>query len=268
MEILLLGTGAAEGVPALLGETRVDRIARELGGREIRSRTGALIDGRLKIDFPPDTLSQAQRERIDAKDWTAVLFTHGDDDHFAPRELQYFLYPFTEMEYLDLTIFGNDKVCYRIRSLYPEWPMEVAQTQSFETFWHEDYEITPLQARHNGVEDCQNPLIKRDGKTLLYATDTGIWEDRTWHFLADYRIDGLVIECTEGLAENTYAGHLNLEECVGVVSRLRASGVLKAGAPVVTTHHSHNGDATYAELVEALKPHDMIAGYDGMRFTI
>jgi phosphoribosyl 1,2-cyclic phosphate phosphodiesterase len=268
MEILLLGTGAAEGIPALYSNTRVSDYARQYGGRDIRTRSGALIDGSLKIDLPPETLHHIIRERLDARDWSALIFTHGDDDHFAVRELQYFLYPFSSEERMPFPIYGNDKICSKVRQHYPNWPIELFDTHSFQTFQHGDFKITPIRAYHNADEDSQNLLVERGDKSLLYATDTGIWQDETWEFLAGRSVNALVIECTEGLAANSYHGHLNLDECVSVVDRLREMKFLGPEARVVTTHHSHNGNATYGELCEALAPHRIEAGYDGLRIRI
>ena len=53
MEILFLGTAAAEGTPAVFCDCKMCRYAREKGGKEIRSRSGALIDGKLKISVLP-----------------------------------------------------------------------------------------------------------------------------------------------------------------------------------------------------------------------
>jgi len=268
MQIQLLGTAAAEGIPAFYCDCRVCNHARKHGGREVRTRSGAIVDGALKVDLPPDTLMQMHRENLDARDWSALLFTHGDDDHFAPRELQYCLFPFNEMEFLGFAIYGNDKVADRLHRLYPEWPLEIVHISSFHSFQHADFTITPISAHHNFKEDSQNHIIERSGKTLLYATDTGIWFDETWEFLKDFRLDLLVIECTEGVSSTDYPGHLSMAEMLGVVERLMSQGTLDSNSKLVTTHHSHNGEATYCDLVEALRPHNIEAGYDGMRIEI
>jgi phosphoribosyl 1,2-cyclic phosphate phosphodiesterase len=268
MEILLLGTGGADGVPALWGNTRVDKYAREHRGRDIRTRAAALVDGSLKIDLPPDTLTQIQREGLDARDWSGLLFTHGDADHFAPRELQYGLAPFNEMLYLDFTIYGNETTIHRIKELYPEWPMNLQVIHAGQTFSHCDFQVTPVPAHHQETEECLNLIIQREGKTLLYATDTGIWREPAWEILAGYRVDCLVMECTEGLADTTWEGHLDLKEFLCVMNRLRTMGVLHAHSIVTSTHHSHTGNATYAELEEAMRPHGIQPGYDGMRIVI
>src|SRR2546423_13651603 len=89
MRIKLLGTGAAEGWPGLFCRCEICRPSRELGGKTLRSRSSALIDGVLKIDLPADTLHHVLTQRLDMTKAETLLFTHGHDDHFAVRELQY-----------------------------------------------------------------------------------------------------------------------------------------------------------------------------------
>lgn len=264
MEIRLLGTGAADGIPCYYGDDEVSRYARRHGGKDVRTRSAALIDGHIKIDLPPDTYCQLQRDRLSALDWTALIFTHGHDDHFAPRELQYALFPFTDHLYMPYPIYANASICEVIHDQYPYWPIELHETRSFEPFSHLDYVITPIRARHKEDEDSQNLIIQRQGCTICYATDTGVWPHETFEFLQDFRLDVLVIEATDGFRKGTYAGHLDLEACVGVVDGLRESGVLSDESRVITTHHAAKGGARHHELERYLGRHNMEPGFDGM----
>lgn len=265
MTLLLLGTGAADGIPGFFSSDPVSRYARENGGKDVRSRSAALLDGVIKIDLPPDTLTQLHREGLDAREWTAIVFTHSHEDHFAVSEIQYALHPFTEADHMAQTIYGNAAICARIHARYPHWPLEVVEMRSFHSVAHGDYRITPVHARHKEDEDSHNLLIERDGKRLLYATDTGVWHEETFEFLRAQPLDLLVIECTEGFQPTDYVGHLDVKDCIAVVERLRAQGTLPAGSRVVTTHHSHGGGARHCDLVRALAPHGIEPGYDGMR---
>ena len=264
MNIRLLGTGAADGIPGFFADDMVSRYARDHGGKDVRTRSAALVDGVLKIDLPPDTLTQLHRDRLDARDWTALIFTHSDDDHIAVDELQYAMVPFTELDYLPFTIFANKHVSGEIQCRYPDWPMEMVETHSFEAFEHSGYTVTPVKATHIEHEDCQNLIIQSEGKSLLYATDTGVWPEVTFEFLKAYRFDVLVIECTDGFNDSTYKGHLNVEGVLSVVSRLRKDGVVDSASRVVTTHHGHFGNARHCDLEEALRPHQIEPGFDGM----
>ena len=55
MKIKFLGTAAAEGFPAVFCNCEYCNKARELGGKNIRTRSQAIIDNKLLIDLPADT---------------------------------------------------------------------------------------------------------------------------------------------------------------------------------------------------------------------
>jgi phosphoribosyl 1,2-cyclic phosphate phosphodiesterase len=268
MRIRLLGTGGADGIPALCGRSPVSDYAREHGGKDVRTRAAALVDGELKIDFGPDTLAQVQRDGLDAAEWTAALFTHSDEDHLAVSEFQYFLYPFCQNEQLPFAIFGNAEVCRLIRERYPDWPIELHTTKAFESFMHSGYTITPILANHKCDEEAHNLVIERDDRKLIYATDTGIWSDKTFDFLKGAQAHVLVIECTDGFNKSDYMGHLDLNECVGMVQRLRELDGLADGSRVVTTHHSHQGGARHCDLDTALGRFAIEPGFDGMEIDV
>ncbi len=264
MQIRLLGTGAADGIPGFYSNDPVSMFARENGGKDIRTRSAALVDEVIKIDLPPDTLCQLQRDGLDANDWSALVFTHSHEDHFAVGEIQYALYPFTELYQLPFSIYGNATIREAFQDRYPDWPIDFVELDAFNTYRHAGYSITPIPALHKDDEECHNLLIQRDGKVLLYATDTGIWDEPTFEFLSKVRLDCLVIECTEGFRRTDYPGHLNLEDLGTVLERLRSFGAVPQSCPIVTTHHAHTGRARHCDLEKALKPLGAQPGFDGM----
>lgn len=268
MDVLLLGTGASDGIPAVFGNSRVSEHARTHRGKNIRSRTGALVDGWLKIDLGPDTWHQVATQGLDPTAWGAVLITHSHEDHLCASELQYCLQPFTDESHCPFAIYGNDRVLEIISSRYPDWPFELIRTQSYEPFTIAGTRVTPLHAYHKLEEDAHNFLMEARGKTFLYATDTGLWEMEVWEFLAQHQLDGLVLEATDGLNKTDYYGHLSLAECISQVERLREHNILKPDALVATTHISHLGGLTHDELAQMLAPHRILAGYDGLNLTI
>jgi len=264
MNIRLMGTGGADGIPAFFSHSRVSQYARTHQGKDVRSRAAALIDGELKIDLGPDTWAQVANQGLDAMDWTALLFTHSDADHFAPDELMYALYPFNDQHYAGFVVYANPYICHRIWDKYPDWPLEMVETHSFEPFHHGAYTITPIRAHHKLDEDAHNFIVQKGPHTLLYATDTGIWDEPTWEALKEFRLDLLVLECSEGFSSTAYDGHLDAEEFLNVLARLRDQGSVHQKTLVATTHHSHNGDATHEELVDFFAPHGVTVGFDGL----
>ncbi len=268
MRVQLLGSGGADGIPALFGSDRVSRNARAVGGREVRSRASALVDGVLKLDLPPETLAQCHAHGVDATEWEAILFTHSDDDHLAVNGLQYALYPFTAEDHAQFAIYGNAAVVARIRTRFPDWPIETHETRAFCPVETHGYAVTPVLATHSPGEECHNLLIERAGRRFLYATDTGVYGEATFDFLAGVGVHALVIECTDGVAGSEYPGHLSLATLAPVLERLRESGALAPRARVVTTHHSARGGATHAELLGLLAPLGAEPGYDGLTFEV
>ncbi|MBS1717281.1 MAG: hypothetical protein JSS72_06080 [Armatimonadetes bacterium] len=264
MVIQLLGTGAADGIPSLYSDSRVSSFARQHGGREIRRRASALIDGEIKIDYTPDIQGECSALGLQPLDWSLVIFTHSDPDHFAPLELQYALYPFTENLLMPFAIAANETIMRDLWRMYPEWPMELRVTRSFESFVHAGYSITPIRSNHLEDEDSHNLIFEKDGKRILYATDTGVYKPETWEFLQSLPMDILVLECTDGICSSGYCGHLDLKEFLSVIEKMHGQGTLTASSQIVTTHHSHHGDVTYEEYVKLLEPHGVIAGFDGI----
>jgi phosphoribosyl 1,2-cyclic phosphate phosphodiesterase len=268
MNIRLLGTAGADGIPGLFGDDEVSQYARVNGGKDVRTRAAAIVDDTLKIDLPPDTAAQLQRDRLSGLDWTALIFTHSDDDHLAVNEIQYALYPFTDYPYLPYSIYANRDVLAKIHDRYPAWPFELIETRSFESFTHGGHKITPVRAHHLNDEDCHNLLFEQGENCILYATDTGIWPEETFDFLSGYKLDLLVLECTNGFVPSEYRGHLNIEECIMVVNRLREQGTLLPDSKIYTTHHSPRGGARHCDLERALRPHGIEPGWDGLKISL
>ena len=77
MEVVYLGTGAAEGIPALFCECEFCRRART-GKEKIRSRAQILIDGELSIDFPPDAFYHNAAFGAELSKIRYLLVTHSD----------------------------------------------------------------------------------------------------------------------------------------------------------------------------------------------
>ena len=73
MKVKLLGTGAADGIPAFFADSRVCRHAREHGGKNIRTRAAAIVDDHLKLDLGPDSFHQMVANNLDTKEWSAIL---------------------------------------------------------------------------------------------------------------------------------------------------------------------------------------------------
>ncbi|MEO7454471.1 MAG: MBL fold metallo-hydrolase [Fimbriimonadales bacterium] len=269
MNIHLLGTGAADGMPSFFGATELSDKIRQSGGKDIRTRCGAVVDGVLKIDFGPDTFVQAAQQGLKPSDWAWIIVTHSHFDHFDPGQLQYCLPPFVPIESRTPEVFGNQPVLEELaRSFASADIITTHPIRSFETFQAGDYFITPVAAYHKLDEDSVNFMIERDGKRILYATDTGMYQEPTWEFIKGMRFDAVVIECTDGFNPSDYWGHLSCDEVLGMLERMRDLACIDDNTKIVTTHHSEGGNATHADLENFFAPQGVTVGYDGMAFEV
>src|SRR2546423_5164497 len=124
MELLLLGTAAAEAWPAPFCICDACQSARRLGGRDVRTRSGALIDDDLKIDFGPDTVMQLQRCAQNLLKVRTLIFTHQHSDHFVPSELEWSTHPFTltPPDHGSIELCGNSEVIGSIQRTFEGHP--------------------------------------------------------------------------------------------------------------------------------------------------
>jgi len=95
MILQYLGTGAAEGWPGMFCACEVCNTARERGGRNIRTRSQALVfankfgegtlDERLLIDLTPDTYLHYLMHNVELNKIGHLIITHSHHDHFLPN---------------------------------------------------------------------------------------------------------------------------------------------------------------------------------------
>ena len=92
MKFQYLGTAAAEGIPALFCNCDICRTAARRGGKELRMRSGALVNDKLLIDLSPDLFAAKLQFDLDLSNVRNAIITHAHSDHFD-REMMGFFTP-------------------------------------------------------------------------------------------------------------------------------------------------------------------------------
>lgn len=270
MKIHMLGTAAAEGYPALFCRCAHCARARELGGRNIRTRSSAIIDDVLKIDFPPDTLYHVHRDGIDLGAVTDLIVTHTHLDHLHPKDLE-MRSPIYAHDTVDpLKIYGHDSTIRLCKDAVRSAGDRIAfhLIAPFQTFQAGAATITALPANHDPSETCLLFIIERGGNTLFYCHDTGLLPDSVWEWLEQFQkqsktLDGVIIDSTNGNFPFT-GSHLNIEAVIATKNRMLENGSLKADGLVIATHFSHNIGLTHEDLEAIYAPEEITTAYDGM----
>jgi len=270
MELLLLGTAAAEGWPAPFCTCAACEEARRRGGPNLRARSGALIDDDLKIDFSADTVLHMQRANRHLAAVRTILFTHQHSDHIVPGELQWASAPFTNTPPdAPIAVYGNDEVVGMLNAAFPDpakrnldirrlAPLETVTTPAGDT-------VLPLPADHAPGALVLRITRARDNKTVFYGHDSGLYPDATLAALADGPpLDIALFDCTFGGQKTGNRSHMDID-CVGrMADELRRRGCVSDTTRLAATHFSHNGGLLHEELVRAFLPHGIEVAFDGM----
>lgn len=265
MKIQFLGTAAAEAVPAFFCACPHCEYAREVGGKEVRTRSGAIVDDTLKLDFPPDTLLHMFLYGLNFNYLEHILITHSHEDHFAWQDIAYRREGFSHppKDAAPLNIYGDSVVVDKIKeldipNLVPHLMVPFVPTQVGE------YTVTALRAIHM-VGTNEKPLfylIEKDGKSLLYAHDTDEFPQEDMDFLAGRHIDLISLDCTSGMLHHDYVGHMDVWNNLNMREKLLSNGAADEHTIFVCNHFSHNGLAPYEEMEKVAD--GMLISYDGM----
>lgn len=285
MKLQFLGTAAAEGAPALFCDCAHCRYARKVLGREVRTRSGSVIDGVLKLDFGPDSYKQMLDNGLDYTYMRSLLVTHAHSDHFSYKDIAFRQKGYAQLSegIAPLTVYGNERVGELIQDALCD-RIEFRRMKPFETVQVEDYRVTPLEAVHciDGhstkypvefegktlyrTEETLFYLIEKDGKRILYAHDTDEFTPRDMEFLSGKRLDLISMDCTNGELDCNYVGHMGAKDNLRMRDKLLACGAADAHTVFVANHFSHNGLVSYEKLCELLP--GFLVSYDGMSVEV
>lgn len=266
MKIHFLGTGAAEGWPGIFCRCKYCNKARKLGGKNIRTRSSVIIDGTLKVDFPPDTYHHVLRDNIDLASIKHLLFTHSHYDHLQQTDIEKRKPGLAHGIDHPLHIYGHDLVLHFIKKVIKPNPdiFQLNLVQPFKTYkLDSETQITPLLADHDKGETCLLYYIEKEGKALLYGNDTGWFPEETWDWLEDKSFDFAILDCTNGPLEG-FRNHLNIEAVLKMNDIFQEKGMLRENGKIITTHFSHNGGMLHEELEKVFSPHGILVAFDGM----
>ena len=275
MKALYLGTAAAEGLPAPFCTCAICENARARRGREVRSRSQMLIDGELLIDFPPDTYYHALAHDLRLGGVHTLLVTHDHMDHWFPAGLINRHSAYQKGATGVLHVYGNEAVGRSFErhfssALYSAQPIgEFVQFHAIhggERVRRCGWEITAVPADHDWLQECLIYICKKDGKTLLYAHDTGLrLRDAAWELLAAERYDLVSVDATMGLAHCPY-NHMGIPDVERFLVKLNDMHCIDGHTLCVCSHFSHNGGLTHAGLLRHAG--SWIPAYDGMEVEV
>lgn len=272
MKLTYYGTAAAEGVPALYCSCDTCKYSRAHGGKNIRTRSQALVNDSLLIDMPPDTLYHFQHLGLPLNEIEHVLITHKHPDHLHPPTINVRSKGFVTHDISPINIYGSmptiDLVFDELRKsgVKDRGVWNLYEIAPFETKSIGGFNVTPYKANHDFHTYPYIYEIFDGEKRLLYGHDTGLFLDETWHYLEAGRpyFNLVSLDCTMGVASSSGHHHMNVDDCVKVKEKLISLGCADENTVFVLNHFSHNGHISYDELVSTAEKRGFLVSYDGM----
>ena len=268
MKIQWLGTAAAEGWPAIYCRCEACRRAAELGGRNIRTRAGALVDDVLLVDINPDLYAQKLKLGLDLARIRDVIVTHNHGDHLTPLYMEYREPVYCGGPMPVLPVYGPFDAVEPLRRYEEEGLLELHTVEAGDEFDTAEHRVLTLQASHS-APNGKFYLIEKNGRSILYMHDTGLGCEAALAMLRE-RVRtpvGLVsMDCTYGPnpLPKGYSSHMGFAENVCLKEMLIRDGVADAHTRFVSSHFSHNGRMLYDEMRRYMEPHGIEIAYDGM----
>jgi phosphoribosyl 1,2-cyclic phosphate phosphodiesterase len=278
MKLKYLGTAAYEGIPGLFCDCPVCERARAKGGKNLQTRSQAIIDGRLLLDFPMDTYMHVLYGGLDLREVRSCLITHSHADHLHASEFEtrggVYAHMSIEHAKFSLKVFSAPQNIQLIKNSI-EWDpsdgniLELNSVEPFEPFETDGYTVTALPADHGADTFPYIYLISKAGKTILYAHDTGYFLDRTWDYLAKKKpfLTFASLDCTTMINE-CRRGHMGIDACADVRNRLKEIGCADNATKFYLNHFSHNGGLIYDEIAAVAEERNFGAAYDGLEVNI
>lgn len=252
MQITLLGVGSSAGTPVVGCNCAT---CQSSNPRNKRSRCSSLITlqtgENILIDTGPDLRSQALRENFTRVD--AVLYTHTHADHLHGIDD---LRAFCQIQHRQIPLFAKEdavshiqsKFGYTLRDPCNFWDLPVLRvetvSQAFRLF---DVPIIPIPVMHG-----KSQIFGYRIGNLAYLTDVSEIPESSMELLNG--LDILLLDC---LRTTTHPTHINLEQSLSYISRIKA----KQSYMIHMTH-----DLEY-ETLSAKLPANVFAGYDGLKLS-
>lgn len=278
MKIRFLGTGAAEGVPAVFCSCEVCNNIRALGKSEFRTRSQVIIDDAISIDFPPEAYYHSLEYGVNLSKLKNLFVTHSHMDHFYAHDFILRGYKYANLEENVLNIYGNAEVeavlnecCAREMRDEVKKHLDFHLLKGFSVTEFDGYKAIAIPANHKTREESLLYYIERDGKGYLHLHDSYKISDKSFEFLAENgaKCQAVTFDCTFADSKsNENSRHMSIFDNMQMKAKLLSLGIIDESAKLIITHFSHNSNPLRSRLKELEEKFGVIAAYDGMKLEI
>lgn len=287
MKLTFLGTGAGETYPGYWCECPHCTYARKHRGKNLRTNSSMVIDEELLIDMGPSCFDNAARFGVNLSKLKTLLVTHPHEDHLYPQHLRWrntdeSLLPLTYVEKMrhggprftdipQLNIYGNSFVMETLRKSLDdmeELKINLHEIREGKEEKTDGYRILPVRGNHGSQQGFSHSyIIQKDEKTLLYALDSGSYDEDQFALIQEYQYDAVIMEGTTGLNEQ-YGGHMCLVNNIRIRERLKENKCLRENSRFLLTHLSPHWCPPHDWYESIVASEGLELAYDGLQIEI
>ncbi len=276
MKLTYYGTSAGGGIPEIFCSCRICENARVNRGKDIRTRSQAVLDDCLSIDYSVDTFLHSAYGGLDMRKIKHILITHAHHDHFLEDDV------ISRPEgAVDVHFYASEKSGKKLKNAIDAREAAYAEGRSKRTcdfrpqmhfidFYQPlqilDYTVTPIRANHAPNVDAMIFIISGRGKSILWAHDTGLLLPEAVEFIKNSGIvfDLVSLDCTLERGNPITKSHMDIDRCKQTYDLLLANGNVTDSTTVIVSHIGHLVKRTHAELEAEAADLGMLVAYDGM----
>ena len=246
-----------------------------------------VIDEELLIDMGPSCFDNAARFGVNLSKLKTLLVTHPHEDHLYPQHLHWrntdeSLLSLTYVEKMrrggprftdipQLNIYGNSFVMETLRKSLDdmeELKINLHEIREGKEEKTDGYRILPVRGNHGSQRGFSHSyIIQKDGKTLLYALDSGSYDEDQFALIQEHQYDAVIMEGTTGLNEQ-YGGHMCLMNNIGIRDRLKENKCLRENSRFLLTHLSPHWCPPHDWYESIVASEGLELAYDGLQIEV
>ena len=197
MKIKFYGTSAGGGIPEIFCYCRVCENARKNGGKDVRTRSQAVIDDCLGIEFPVDTFAHTAYRGLDMRKVRNILITHAHHDHFLIQDVlsrpqgvdKVNFYMPKDSSGILKELLKEREEAYRSGRMKRtcDFTVAVYDLEHYQTYDVAGYLVTPLRARIMKIWDRLYILSVKMKNAFYGALIQGNFMKMCWTILGEQR---------------------------------------------------------------------------------
>ncbi len=245
-KIMFLGTGAADRMA--LGQDS------DFNNKDHRRCACALLDDTVLLDCGPHTLNALMVAGINLSQISNIVVTHLHSDHF-------------NLDAINTIAKHNPNLHVFVRFdavINGKCDAEIVPMQLFKKYDINGFEFTAVPANHS--EFPQHFVIKKGGKSLLYALDGAWMLNEAIEFLKRESYDSIVLDATVGDYSGDYriGEHNSIPMIRLMTDSMKTLNIIGENSRVILSHIACCLHKPHTEIEKAVAADGYIVAYDGL----